>query len=109
MGVDVKYIIQKPMGNIGYVELQNRIAEIQVPQNRPVFVVAEDITRPDHTVCTHLMSHLISMCGHENITLIIGNGMHRAPSRNELMRKFGYDIQWVRTLFNNPQGISSKR
>jgi len=60
------------------------------------------MTRPDFIVCTMLLTHLIEQVGKENIILVIGNGMHRAPARDELMRKFGWQVQWVRTFFNNP-------
>jgi hypothetical protein len=102
MGVRVNFINPKDFPPMESKELEERISSIDLPKNRTVMLVAEDMTRPDYTVCTLLFDHIIKQVGRQGVILVIGNGMHRAPTRDELMRKFGWNVQFVRTFFNNP-------
>ena len=98
----VNFIYPKNVPPVECSELCQRIDGISLPKTRHVILVAEDMTRPDHMVSTLVLERLIQQCGRDNITLVIGNGMHRAPSRAEVMKKFGWNVQWVRTFYNNP-------
>ena len=90
--------------HLGYEEINAGLGSISLPNDndKPILLIAEDQTRPNHQVCTMLLEHLIGRRGIENITLVVGNGLHRVPSRDELIKKFGSSVQWVKTFFNNP-------
>ena len=102
MGIETSFVKPKDIPHMMYGDLKERISGIKLPKNRTVMLVAEDMTRPDYIVCTMLLDHLVQQIGEDNVILVIGNGLHRAPTRDELMEKFGWNVRWVRTYFNNP-------
>jgi len=83
-------------------DIAGKVGVVALQQDRHIILITEDQTRPNTQVCKALLSHLVERHGRNNITLVVGNGLHRPPSRGELVEKFGEDVKWIRTFFNNP-------
>ncbi len=85
------------------IDLLDKILDINVPDDKHIILLSEDVTRPGFIVPHMVLDHLIECRGWRNVTLVVANGMHRAFSMSELSNKFGPNVSKIRILFNNPQ------
>lgn len=83
-------------------DIKKRICEGVKKKGNHAILLVEDCTRGNYEVPTIVLEHIVEMYGTYNVTLVVGNGMHRTSTFTELCRKFGRYTQDVRILQNNP-------
>jgi len=83
-------------------DLYNIINAIEVPENKKILIIVDDITRPSTGLHARVIDHVLRHTFTKLVTVMVASGMHRAGTYKELKAHIGDRINEVRVVYHNP-------